>query len=156
MLSPEFLTADRVRVNVEASSRKDALQSLSLLLASGPGSLTAAEIFELLDQRERLGSTCLGNGVAVPHGRDPALDQPVGALLRFVTPVDFDAGEDAEISVAVGLMLPEQEAGDLSTVVSALRRAASPQALQSAATPEAAVTAVRSCLPPPNSVDGTD
>lgn len=156
MLSPEFLTADRVRVDVEASSRKDALQALSLLLASGPGSLTAQEIFALLDQRERLGSTCLGNGVAVPHGRDPSLDQPVGALLRFVSPVDFDAGEDAEISVAVGLMLPEEEGGELSTVVEALRRAASPQALQSATTPDAAVTAVRSCLPPADDTDGAD
>lgn len=156
MLSPEFLTADRVRVDVEASSRKDALQSLSLLLASGPGSLTAGEIFELLDQRERLGSTCLGNGVAVPHGRDPGLDQPVGALLRFVSPVDFDAGEDAEISVAVGLMLPAEEGGDLSTVVEALRRDTSPQALQDAATPDAAVTAVHACLPPPDTADGAD
>lgn len=156
MLNPEFLTADRVRVDVEASSRKDALQSLSLLLASGPGSLTAAEIFALLDQRERLGSTCLGNGVAVPHGRDPALDQPVGALLRFVSPVDFDAGEDAEISVAVGLMLPEAEGGELSAVVNALRDDASPQALQDAATPDAAVLAVRACLPPVDDTERAD
>ncbi|UCG73140.1 MAG: PTS sugar transporter subunit IIA [Chromatiales bacterium] len=155
MLNPEFLTADRVRVDVEASSRKDALQSLSLLLASGPGSLTAPEIFELLDQRERLGSTCLGNGVAVPHGRDPGLDEPVGALLRFTSPVDFDAGEDAEISVAVGLMLPEDEGGELSTVVAALRTESSPQALQDAATPDAAVTAMRAFLPGPGTDDGS-
>ncbi len=148
MLNPEFLTADRVRVNVEASSRKDALQSLSLLLASGSGSLTAAEIFALLDQRERLGSTCLGNGIAVPHGRDPVLDQPVGALLCFASPVDFDAGEDTEISVAVGLMLPEADGGEMSTVVNALRHNTSPQALRDAATPDAAVLAVRACLPP--------
>lgn len=148
MLSPEFLTADRVRVDVEASSRKDALQSLSVLLASGPGSLTAAEIFTLLDQRERLGSTCLGNGVAVPHGRDPELDQPVGALLRFASPVDFDAGEDVAISVAVGLMLPTEEHGELCQVVDALRESDSPAALQKAADPDAAVKAVQSRLRP--------
>jgi len=61
--------------------------------------------------------------------------------------VDFDAGEDADISVAVGLMLPETEGGELSAVVNALRRDASPQALQDAATPDAAVLAVRACLP---------
>lgn len=147
MLSREFLTADRVRVDVEASSRKDALQSLSILLASGPGSLTAAEIFTLLDQRERLGSTCLGNGVAVPHGRDPGLDEPVGALLRFKSPVDFDAGEDAEISVAVGLMLPVNDKEELQQVLAALRRSDSPAALQTAATPAAAIAAVQARLP---------
>jgi len=146
VLSPEFLTPDRVRVDVEASSRKDALQSLSILLASGPGSLTAGEIFALLDQRERLGSTCLGNGVAVPHGRDPSLEQPVAAILRFTDPVDFDAGEDTAISVAVGLMLPEKEGGDLSTVVDALRMADSAIALRTASTPDAAVEAVQASL----------
>lgn len=151
MLSPEFLTADRVRVDVEASSRKDALQSLSMLLASGPGSLSAGEIFALLDQRERLGSTCLGNGVAVPHGRDPALEEPVGALLRFISPVDFDAGEDAEVSIAVGLMLPTEESGELEQVVDALRRTGSPAALKNAATPDAAIAAVQSRLPPAES-----
>jgi PTS system nitrogen regulatory IIA component len=149
MLSPEFLTADRVRVDVAASSRKDALQSLSALLASGPGSLTAAEIFELLDQRERLGSTCLGNGVAVPHGRDPSLTEPVGAILRFTEPVDFDAGEDTAITVAVGLMLPEDEAADLSAVVYALREVGSSEALQSASTPSDAVLAFQNRLAQP-------
>lgn len=154
MLSPEFLTKDRVRVDVDASSRKDALQSLSLLLASGPGTLTAGEIFALLDQRERLGSTCLGNGVAVPHGRDPSLEQPVAAILRFAAPVDFDAGEDAEITVAVGLMLPAEEVGDLSTVVDALRQADSAEALCNAPTPDAAVKVVQAGLAPLGQTDG--
>jgi PTS system nitrogen regulatory IIA component len=146
MLGPQFLSAERVRCHVEASSRKDALQSLSKLLASGPGSLTAAEIYERLDQRERLGSTCVGKGLAIPHSRDAALTEPVGALLLLDSPVDFDAGEDSEITVALGVMLPTDDVADLETLVRALRLDAGDNTLEQSRSPEEAVAHLQSRL----------
>lgn len=147
MLGADFLTAECVRCDARASSRKDALQSLSQLLAAGPTGLTASEIYERLNDRERLGSTCLGNEVAIPHAHDAQLDRPSGALLLLREPVEFDAPDGAEVSVLLGVMLPpgagEQE---LAALASALRLPDSLAMLQRARSPGDAAAIVMSRL----------
>lgn len=122
MLGQNFLPAERIRCAADASSRKDALQSLSALLATGPGELTAAEIYRLLNERERLGSTCLGNGVALPHGRDAGVTEPVGAMLLLSEPVEFEANDARAVSVLLGLLLPaESDAQAVPLLANALK-----------------------------------
>jgi len=122
MLGQDFLPAERIRCRAEASSRKDALQSLSGLLATVPINPTATEIYGLLNERERLGSTCLGNGVAVPHGRDAGVTEAVGAMLLLSEPVDFDSNDAKDVSVLLGLLLPvEDDTQEVSLLAQALK-----------------------------------
>jgi PTS system nitrogen regulatory IIA component len=122
MLGQNFLPADRIRCQADASSRKDALESLSARLATGPGELTATEIYGLLNERERLGSTCLGNGVAIPHGQDAGITEPVGAMLLLSEPVEFDADDARDVSVLLGLLLPaETDAQEVPLLARALK-----------------------------------
>ena len=147
MLGQDFLSADRIRCEAVASSRKDALQSLSSLLADGPSRLTASEIYGLLNERERLGSTCLGNGVALPHGRDATLADPSAARLLLKEPVDFDADGNGDVSVILGVLLPtEAQDNQLPLLTQAMRLPDSLAMLGRAASPEDAVAIVRARL----------
>ncbi len=121
MSAIQFIEADRVRCRADASSRKDALEQLSQLLADVPDGPPAGEIYSSLNKRERLGSTCLGNGVALPHCRLPDIESPVAAMLLLNEPVDFD-GEDSEVCVVLGVLLPEnEEHRELAPLATALR-----------------------------------
>jgi len=146
-----FIDAQRVRCRADASSRKHALEQLSQLLADGPSGLSAAEIFSSLNQRERLGSTCLGNGVALPHCRLPNLTAPVAALLLLNEPVDFD-GEDSDVRVVLGVLLPENdEHRELAPLARALRAKNKLSALLNAADARAAAAIVNA-----EATEGTD
>ena len=61
-----------------------------------------------LEEREKLGSTGFGRGVAIPHARMPNLTKPVAAFLRLATPVAFDAADDMPVDLVFGLLSPEQ------------------------------------------------
>lgn len=145
-----LLNPDKVLCGVAVSSRKHALELLSGLLAAGSRELAPAEVYPQLNQRERLGSTCLGNGVALPHCRLPGLAQPLAALLLPAEPVDFDGGEEPPVRVVLGLLLPD---GDDRGLVAALaQRLAEPatfRALIQARSPAEAAELVNGQLPPP-------
>ena len=89
----EILEPGRVLGNVEARSKKRALEILSELLGHAGEECVANDIFENLVQREKLGCTALGRGVAVPHGRSPGLSGPAAAFVKLHEPVDFDAAD---------------------------------------------------------------
>ena len=74
-----------------ATDRDSVLQAAAGLLACRQAN--AEQIYLNLCQREALGSTAIGHGIAIPHGRAPALDRPRGALLRLAAPVDFGGDE---------------------------------------------------------------
>jgi PTS system nitrogen regulatory IIA component len=92
----------------EASSKKRVLEQLSGLLATIATHLTAEEVFDCLIGRERLGSTGLGKGVAIPHGRSAALEAPVGAFVRLREGVDFDAIDSQPVDLLFALLVPEE------------------------------------------------
>lgn len=110
MQTTETINADRVLCGVTARSKKHALEILSTLLAAGPTRRTAAEIFAELSNRERLGSTSLGNGAAIPHCRDNELEDATAALVILTAPIDFDTAEDEGVDVILGVLLPATEA----------------------------------------------
>jgi PTS system nitrogen regulatory IIA component len=102
------LEPGRVLCNVEARSKKHVLEILSELLASADNDLTAGEIFDSLASRERLGSTGLGGGVALPHGRVPGIESSVAAFVRLSRGVEFDAPDGGPVALVLGLLVPEQ------------------------------------------------
>jgi PTS system nitrogen regulatory IIA component len=115
-----ILEPGRVLCNVEARSRKHVLEILSELLASAENDLTAGEIFDSLVSRERLGSTALGGGVALPHGRVPGVDGSIAAFVRLSQGIEFDAPDGVPVTLVLGLLVPEQASeqhlGELSSI----------------------------------------
>jgi len=98
---PDLLDADRVELDRNLASKKLVLERAAELLASGDSAASARDIFESLCQRERLGSTGLGHGVAIPHCR---VEQPgvSGAFIRLKRPIDFDSPDDSGVEAALG------------------------------------------------------
>ena len=107
MLPPGFLQPQQISLSHCAASKKKALEAASELLASGVSMLTPEAIYEKLLERERLGSTGLTHGIALPHARMMGLTQPTGALLRLQQGIDFDALDDLPVNLIFALLVPE-------------------------------------------------
>jgi PTS system nitrogen regulatory IIA component len=101
-----ILSADRVASGVSVTSKKKALEELSRLLAKGTDKLSSTDIFNGLTAREKLGSTGLGHGVAIPHGRMAGIANSVGAFVRLKHPVDYDAHDGQPVDLVFGLVVP--------------------------------------------------
>jgi len=107
MFPPEFITVDRTLSGLEINSKKRVLQQLGDMLAGGASGLDPEEIFDHLLERERLGSTGLGHGIALPHARAAGVDRAVGAFLQLENGVDFDAMDDQPVDLVFGLLVPQ-------------------------------------------------
>ena len=103
----EILSADRVSHGASVTSKKKALEELSALLSKGTGTLSSAEVFTSLTGREKLGSTGLGHGVAIPHGRVAGVETSVGAFMRLKQAVDYDAHDGNPVDLVFGLLVPQ-------------------------------------------------
>ncbi len=103
-----WLDERRVRADVEAKSKKRALETAAELLAAGLPDHTAQEILDSLIRRERLGCTALADGVAIPHARMPGLERSVAAFVSLRTPVDFDAASAQPVDLVLAVLVPEQ------------------------------------------------
>lgn len=103
----DILSADRVACRLDVSSKKGALEELAQMIASGAPALSSAEIFESLIARERLGSTGLGHGVAIPHGRLKNSDQTLGAFALLARAVDYDAIDQQPVDLLFALTVPQ-------------------------------------------------
>ena len=101
-----ILPPAQVQVSVDATSKKRAFEEAGLLFETLHG-LNRALITDSLFARERLGSTGLGHGVAIPHGRIKGLKEAVGAFLRLAAPVQFDAPDGKPVGLLVFLLVPE-------------------------------------------------
>lgn len=104
----ELLTENRVACVSHATSKKRALELLSELLTADVPGLSQGEVFDSLCERERLGGTGLGQGVAIPHGRLVGLDRAVCAFLRLRTGVDYDAMDKQPVDLICGLLVPKE------------------------------------------------
>lgn len=100
------LASDRIAIDTAASSKKTLLEKASELLARGGDAGVSRAIFESLCQRERLGSTGLGHGVAIPHGRVEGQSDVVGALIRLQKPISFDAPDNEPVDLFFALVVP--------------------------------------------------
>jgi PTS system nitrogen regulatory IIA component len=104
----EILSPRCVQLGADATSKKRALESASDLLASMDDRLTPRQVFDCLIAREKLGSTGLGHGVAIPHGRVSGLDKTIGAFLKLSKGVDFDAPDNEPVDLIFALLVPEE------------------------------------------------
>lgn len=104
-----ILTPERTFCKIEASSRKRALEEISIQLAETIIDLSAEQLFSRLIAREKMGSTALGHGIAIPHCRMTACTDIIGGLVSLSNPVDFGAFDDVNVEVMFVLIVPEDE-----------------------------------------------
>jgi PTS system nitrogen regulatory IIA component len=136
MVRPDLITESRVLSRCEAASKKRLLETLAELLADGDSMLSSTAVFDRLLERERLGSTGLGQGIALPHARVRGIRSPIGAFVQLRGPVAFDAIDDRPVDLAFGLLVPdatdEQHLQLLATLAAAFDDAAVREALRAA------------------------
>jgi PTS system nitrogen regulatory IIA component len=101
-----FIDPERVRVGVHASSKKRLIEEVAELLSSYSADLDRDTVFQILNQRERLGSTGIGEGFAIPHGRINGIDQPIICALLLDQPLEFDSIDNRPVRCVVGLLVP--------------------------------------------------
>ena len=100
-----LLAADRIVLLVEPGDRDVVLDAAARLLADNSPANTQV-IGDSLRKRERLGSTAIGHGIAIPHGRTPAFDTARGAFLRLAEPVDFGASDGEPVDLVFAMAVP--------------------------------------------------
>jgi nitrogen PTS system EIIA component len=103
----QLLPVDNVVVGLDASSKKRVFEQAGLLFENNQG-IARVKVFDSLFARERLGSTGLGEGIAIPHGRIKGLKEAVAAMVRLAEPVAFDAPDAKPVSLLIFLLVPEQ------------------------------------------------
>jgi PTS system nitrogen regulatory IIA component len=107
MLPKSLLALDRIVLDGTSSSKKRVLEQAADLLAASLEETSAEQIFERLLERERLGSTGLAGGVALPHARMSGMKEARGAFLRLAEPVEFDSMDGQPVDLAFALLVPE-------------------------------------------------
>jgi PTS system nitrogen regulatory IIA component len=106
-LISSLLDPSHVALDVEATDKRALFERVAAMLEGASG-LSRGQVVESLLARERLGSTGLGQGIAIPHGRVKGLRDAVGAFLRVRAPVPFDAPDSRPVSLAFVLLVPER------------------------------------------------
>ena len=107
----DLLTSECVISSLRAPSKKQALQELSRRAAEITG-LHERAIFDVLLERERLGTTGVGSGIAIPHGKLSDLDELFGVFARLEKPIDFDAVDEQPVDLIFLLLAPESAGAD--------------------------------------------
>lgn len=115
----DILPLTHILLDSDAGSKKRLFEQAGLLLETEAG-VPRSEVFDCLFAREKLGSTGLGQGVAVPHGRLASLKKAAGVFIRTKEPVPFDAPDGKPVSLAVVLLVPEDAAATHLEVLSQL------------------------------------
>jgi PTS system nitrogen regulatory IIA component len=121
----ELVKPDSVLCNVSARSKKHCLEILSELLTRSSADIASEEVFANLIERERLGCTCLDQGIAFPHCRVSGLRTSYAALMKLADPVDFDSSDGQSVDLVFGLMVPEdlssEDYANIGTLTGLLR-----------------------------------
>ncbi len=111
----DLISPEAVAANLRVGAKKQALQELARRCAELPrlkGVVGEREIFEVLLERERLGTTGVGAGIAIPHGKLPQLDRLYGFFAKLDRPIDFEAIDEQPVDLIFVLLAPESAGAD--------------------------------------------
>lgn len=115
-LVADLLPPCNVVADIEVGSKAELLEKLGALFEAGNSQLARAKVADSLAAREKLGSTAMGCGIAIPHGRIKGLRDAVGAFVRLKAPLPFDAPDGQPVSLVFVLLVPQQ-ATDLHLLI---------------------------------------
>src|ERR1700754_3664153 len=136
----DLLAPDAVIAALKVHSKKQLLQEVAAR-AAVQTKLPERKIFEILNERERLGSTGVGQGIAIPHGRLAEINTIVGVFARLETPIDYDAIDKQPVDLVFMLLAPADAGADhlkaLARVSRLLRNQQAVEKLRTTSTPEA-------------------
>ncbi|OGA20362.1 MAG: PTS IIA-like nitrogen-regulatory protein PtsN [Betaproteobacteria bacterium] len=130
-LVAKLLPPGNVVLDLPVSSKKRLFEQIGLLFENHHG-IARNRVFDSLFDRERLGSTGLGQGVAIPHGRLKGLKEALGAFVRLAQPVPFDAPDGKPVTLVFTLLVPEQATEKHLQILSELAQMFSDRALREA------------------------
>lgn len=128
----QILSPSRCQSQVPGQSKKRIFQEVAELLVTDQPELNADDVVTRLLAREKLGSTGLGRGIAIPHCRLDGCQQPLGVLMSLATPTDFDAPDDEPVDLLCVLVVPEEANQEHLEILAALARLFSQDSLCSA------------------------
>ena len=103
----QLLPSENIVLDLDVSSKKRVFEHAGLVFENNQGVARSA-VFDSLFSREKLGSTGLGRGIAIPHGRIKGLKEACGAFIRLMTPIPFDSPDGEPVSLLFVLLVPEQ------------------------------------------------
>ncbi len=108
LIASLLVNANNIHCNENTiSSKKRLIESLSHYLAANTQAITVDVIFQALLERERLGSTGLGKGVAIPHARVAGITETIATMMTIVSPIDYEAPDSQPVDIVFGLLVPE-------------------------------------------------
>ena len=128
-LVAKILSPSHVSLDLQASSKKRLFEQAGLLFENLDG-IARSLVFDSLFAREKLGSTGLGQGVAIPHGRIKGLKEALGAFVRLAQPVPFDAPDGNPVTLVFVLLVPEKATEKHLQILSELAQMFSDKALR--------------------------
>jgi len=105
----DILSPDRCHCRIEGISKKRILSRISEIISENIDSLEPSDVFDGLMAREQLGTTGLGNGIAIPHCRLAPCENIIGALVTLDKPIDFDSIDDKPVDILFVLLVPREE-----------------------------------------------
>ncbi|MCC5855835.1 MAG: PTS IIA-like nitrogen regulatory protein PtsN [Idiomarina sp.] len=105
----DILSPDCTRSAVRDTSKKKLLEVISQMVAPKLGGVSRDDVFDSLLQRERLGSTGIGLGIAIPHGRLANANHPVAVLITLAQPIEFDAIDNQPVDIVFALLVPQND-----------------------------------------------
>jgi len=130
-LIAKLLPPSNIVLDLDVTSKKRMFEQAGLLFENNQG-VARSLVFDSLFARERLGSTGLGQGVAIPHGRIKALKEALGAFIRLSQPIPFDAPDGAAVTLAFVLLVPEKATEKHLQILSELAQMFSDRSLREA------------------------
>lgn len=123
-----LITSKRTLCRATCTSKKRTLEVLAGLIADGSENIDATELFQQLIGRERLGSTGIGDGIAIPHCRFKTEGATIGALMTLENPIDFDSVDSKPVDIIFAMLVPEDaESEHLQTLANLAERLQDPQ-----------------------------
>lgn len=141
----DILPVSHVVLDLNVSSKKRLFEEAGKLLSEQAG-LSQEDIFNCLFAREKLGSTALGKGVAIPHGRTGTVKDTVGAFFRLQTPIAFDAPDEQPVNMVFVLLVPENASTKHLNVLSELAGKFSQKSVRNALLSATSAESVRDIL----------
>ncbi len=125
----DILSIEQIECAFEANSKKSALEKISELLCKANDSLSNEDVFNQLIQRERLGSTGLGHGIAIPHSRMENNEKTIAAFIQIAKGVDYDAPDSQPVDLFFSLLVPEESTQEHLEILAKLAEKFSDQTL---------------------------
>ena len=108
----DILTPDRCYCKMQGFSKKRLLKTLSTMLGESFSNLDESEVFDSMMAREQLGSTGIGNGIAIPHCRVPDCNEIIGCLITLDSYIDYDSADGVPVDLIFVLIVPEEKKDD--------------------------------------------